>query len=255
MRYLTKEWYELCQKTGLHYGLRAHKAAEVFDEAFYERMRKQKENAFLKEEKEFYNLDPRYRLEEDDSVFVKAFDLRGSFDTDLHKSLFSQNHEAAIASLSERLPVSLYAQVADPRVFALGYCSKRVLKELKKINVKNLADVNRILKECREADMNEDIPVVLRQSLCFHDREVKAVKANEHEHVVIEFVPTGYAEDYNSIVFYDAQIIKQEKPIEGSYWLYRELYRTTEGYEVHVLFYNDIAHEFTLQCKSIEVNR
>lgn len=40
MKYLTKEWYELCQKTGLHYGIRVHKGAHKRDDALYECLHK-----------------------------------------------------------------------------------------------------------------------------------------------------------------------------------------------------------------------
>lgn len=52
MRYLTKEWCNLCQLTELHFGLRAHKDVRVLNESVYQRLRKRKEKAFLKQEKE-----------------------------------------------------------------------------------------------------------------------------------------------------------------------------------------------------------
>ncbi|MDD4729284.1 MAG: hypothetical protein PHN55_11115 [Dysgonamonadaceae bacterium] len=46
MKYLTKEWYELCQRTGLHFGMRVHNDANIYDEALYLRLYTRKEKAF-----------------------------------------------------------------------------------------------------------------------------------------------------------------------------------------------------------------
>ncbi|EGD48073.1 hypothetical protein Cpap_2760 [Ruminiclostridium papyrosolvens DSM 2782] len=72
MRYLTKEWYDLCQRTGLHFGMRAHKGAGQKDEALYLRLYKRKEQQFIKKENEIYNVDPRFMLDVDGSVFIPA---------------------------------------------------------------------------------------------------------------------------------------------------------------------------------------
>ncbi|CAI6014890.1 hypothetical protein PAECIP112173_00013 [Paenibacillus sp. JJ-100] len=42
MRYLTKEWYELCQQTGLHFGMRVHSGAYELDENLFLRLYKRK---------------------------------------------------------------------------------------------------------------------------------------------------------------------------------------------------------------------
>ena len=52
MKYLTKEWYELCQQTGLHFGMRVHNGAEGYDEALYLRLYKRKEKKFVKMQRE-----------------------------------------------------------------------------------------------------------------------------------------------------------------------------------------------------------
>ena len=56
MKYLTKEWYELCQQTGLHFGMRVHNGAEGYDEALYLRLYKRKEKEFVKMQREAYVL-------------------------------------------------------------------------------------------------------------------------------------------------------------------------------------------------------
>jgi hypothetical protein len=72
MRYFTKEWYDLSQLMGLHYGMRVHKDAAQREEAFYLRLKKRKEKEFIKMEREVYDVDPRFMLEADGSVFVRV---------------------------------------------------------------------------------------------------------------------------------------------------------------------------------------
>jgi len=72
MRYLTKEWYELCQLTDFHFGMRVHKDVARRDEGLYLRLYKRKEKEFIKLEREVYDLDPRFLLEADGSIFVCA---------------------------------------------------------------------------------------------------------------------------------------------------------------------------------------
>lgn len=40
MKFRTKEWYETCQRTGLHFGMRIHRGAYELDEALFLRLYK-----------------------------------------------------------------------------------------------------------------------------------------------------------------------------------------------------------------------
>lgn len=73
MKYLTKEWYGLCQRTGLHFGMRVHKSAYVRDEVLYLRLYKRKEKEFVRQRRRIYDVDPRFMLEQD-GVQLVAFD-------------------------------------------------------------------------------------------------------------------------------------------------------------------------------------
>ncbi len=52
MRYITKEWYDICQQTGIHFGMRAHKGTGQKDEDLYLHLYKRKEREFVKIERE-----------------------------------------------------------------------------------------------------------------------------------------------------------------------------------------------------------
>jgi hypothetical protein len=165
MKYLTKEWYNLSQQTGLHFGMRVHKDAARKDEGLYLRLKKRKENEFIKMEREIYNSDPRFMLKRDGEVFVSAnkffhggeiheedtiiyrmseeekdhinkliekYDTRAPFDDEKSRREFSQREKLMLADTIKRLPKDLLMKIADIRVFALGYCTKEILNQLKR---------------------------------------------------------------------------------------------------------------------------
>jgi hypothetical protein len=71
MKYLTKEWYELCQRTWLDFNMKVNNGAAVFDEALYMQIYKIKEDEFVKMQNEIYDTDPSSLLTEDGSTFVR----------------------------------------------------------------------------------------------------------------------------------------------------------------------------------------
>jgi len=58
MKYLTKEWYETCQQTGLHFGLRVHSGTYEWNEDLFQRLYKRKEKEHIKQEREIYDIIP-----------------------------------------------------------------------------------------------------------------------------------------------------------------------------------------------------
>ncbi len=70
MKYLTKEWFELSQRTDLYFDLEVNEGAAVNDDELYLRLYKEKENEFVESEHKSYDLDPRYMLEEEGRTLV-----------------------------------------------------------------------------------------------------------------------------------------------------------------------------------------
>ena len=282
MRYLTKEWYGLSQCTGLHFGMRAHKGAGQKDEALYLRLYKRKEREFIKKEHEIYNVNPRYMLDVAGSVFIPAdkflsddeiceedkivyempseekeriyrlieeYDSREPFDVNEYRIKFSKIQDILSRDNAEKLPEELYSQIADHRVFTLGYCTKEILKQLKSYSIKNNKKVHNALEEYTKAQQEQDIPEELKKQFGFHDCVVVNCKVDRD--VEISFNSSNGFSEFKKVVFQDAKIIKQEKSLEGSIWLYEELYCSQNGYEAHILFASDLSHELTISCKDI----
>ncbi|MGF9697897.1 MULTISPECIES: DUF4085 family protein [Paenibacillus] len=284
MKYLTKEWYELCQQISLHSGMRVHSGAHQLDEALYLRLYKRKEKEHVKFQRDVYNVDPRYMLEQDGAVLVRAekfisgdevteedtmvyhmppeerehiekliadYDARPPFDELSSRQEFKSNLEWNCENKIARLPKEIYDQIADIRVFGLGYCTREVMRQLKKQSKINEAQMQLISKEYREAQLAEPIPEHIRNQVHFHDCTVTELVSDTD--LVIRFDTRGGFTNLNKVTFVAPEIIKQEEHIVRSYWLYHEMYRIENGYEVHMLFDGAEMSELIIQCQDIVV--
>ncbi|WP_127539528.1 DUF4085 family protein [Paenibacillus illinoisensis] len=284
MKYLTKEWYELCQRTHLHFGMRVHSGAQQMDEELYHRLYKRKEKEHVKFQRDVYNVDPRFMLEQDGAVLVRAeefisgddvseedtmvyhmpaeerehiekliadYDARPPFDELGSKQEFKSNLEWNCENKIAQLPKEIYDQIADIRVFSLGYCTKEVMQQLKKQSKLNDAQMQLISKEYREAQLAEPIPEHIRNQVHFHDCTVTELVSDSD--LVIRFDTRGGFTNLNKITFIAPEIIKQEGDIVGMYWLYHELYCIENGYEIHMLFDGEEMSELIIQCQDIVV--
>lgn len=286
MKYLTKDWYELCQRTGLHFGMRAHNGAETYDEARYLRLYKRKEKEFVKMQHLVYDVDPRFMLEQDGSKFVplnkfedgeviieedkivyhmpreereriqkqiEEYDSRPPFDEKKCREEFRVMQETIINETANKLPRELSQQIADMRVFALGYCTKEVLNQLKRLSKENEKKVKSVLGKYSEAQQAEQIPQTIRERFGFHDCEVTDFAAGKN--AVMRLDMGGGLTNFNMVTFTACEVIKQEKYIVGSTWIYDELYGTENGYEAHMLFAGEGMPELIIRCNDIIVDQ
>lgn len=285
MKYLTKEWYELCQRTGLHFGMRVHNGANIYDEALYLRLYTRKEKAFVKMQHEVYDVDPRFMLEqdgctlvpldkfvsgeeinEDDKVvycmpleereriqrLIEEYDVRPPFDEKKYKEEFRILQETLKKEIPDKLPPELLQQIADMRVFSLGYCTREVLNYLKRLSKENKKKVDSVLSEYSKAQQSEQIPCIIRERFGFHDCVVTELTVGKK--VVMRLDIRGGFTSFNMIAFTASEIIKQDERIVGSTWIYDELYRTERGYEAHMLFgAGEGLKELIIRCNDIVI--
>lgn len=69
--------------------------------------------------------------------------------------------------------------------------------------------------------------------------------------VIMRFDTKGGLTECDKLTFIDATIIQQDAGIVGSTWVYDEIYRKEEGYEVHTLMAREQKVELVLECKDI----
>ncbi|PYE47836.1 DUF4085 family protein [Paenibacillus barcinonensis] len=282
MKYLTKEWYETCQQTGLHFGMRVHKGATLLDEALFQRLYKRKEKEHVKLQRDVYNTDPRFMLEHDGQVMTRVdkafsgeevteedqlvyhmppeerahietliaeYDARPAFDEKQCKDEYAEAMEWNFKYQAERLPSEIFRKIADIRVFALGYCTREVMQQLKKKSAEYTKEMEVVLQEYRDAMVKQDIPADVHLKLQFHDCKVTDLLTGDE--LVLRFDTRGGFTEINKLTLTDAEMLKQEGKIVGSYWLYDELYRIDNGYELHVLLNGEPMSELIVRCTDI----
>ncbi|MDP9701500.1 DUF4085 family protein [Paenibacillus polysaccharolyticus] len=282
MKYLTKEWYETCQQTGLHFGLRVHKGAALMDETLFQRLYKRKEKEHVKQERELYDTDPRFMLEHDGQVLTRAdkafsgeevkeedqmvyhmppeerahiekliaeYDVRPAFDEKQCKDKYKEAMEWNFQYRAKKLPADILKQVADIRVFALGYCTSEVMQQLKKKSAESTQEIERIGHAHREAMLNQNIADDVHRRVQFHD--CKVTDLLHADNLVINLDNRGGFTDINKLTLTAPEIVKQEGEIVGSHWLYQELYRINNGYELHVLLDGEPMPELIVRCADI----
>lgn len=287
MKYLTKKWYELCQRTGLHFGMRLHNGAGIYDEALYLQLYKRKEKEFVKMQREVYDVDPRFMLEQDgcklveldkfasgeeineeDKVvyhmpleerehiqkLIEKYDTRSPFDEKKCREEFRILQETLRKETTDKLPYDLSQQIADMRVFSLGYCTGEVLNQLKRLSKENEKKMNSVLNEYSKAQQAEHIPQIIRERFGFHDCKVTEFTAGKN--VVMYLDTRGGFTSFNMITFTVAEIIKQDEHIVGSTWIYNELYSTEDGFEAHMLFgAGEGMAELIIRCNDIIIKK
>ncbi|WP_066718779.1 DUF4085 family protein [Clostridium sp. Marseille-P299] len=284
MKYLTKEWYKLCQRTCLHFGMKVIKGASVYNEELYNRLYKRKENEFVRVQHNFYDFDPRIMLEDDGKVFkplmilsnsemfeedeivyhmpieereriqklIEEYDVRPPFDEVKCREEFRDIQETfKIIQVKEKLPMELIDQIADIRLFALGYCTRKVLNQLEGISNENEMKVNSISKECMNAQQAEKIPQSIKEAFGFHDCRVTDFIVDKD--IVMRLNTQGGFTNLNKITFVSSEIIKDDKFIVGSVWIYHELYCMENGYEAHILLERNELSELIIRCKDIVI--
>lgn len=287
MRYLTAEWYDLCQKIDLHTRLRVHRGADRLDEGLYARLYKRKEKEHITIRRELYDTDPRFMLEQDGATMVRldaflseeapaqedmmvyemppeqkaqieqlieTFDARPPFDEENSRQEFRGIHAYQVTEVQHTLPPELRAEIADLRVYALGYCTKEVKRRAAAQSKKNKHEVHRILGEYALAQDAEPIPQEIRNGCRFHDCRVVSMQATggADPELVIRLNTDGGFTNLNRLTLVAAKIIHQTGEIENSCWLYEELYRHEEGYELHVLLSGGKGMtELTVRCREL----
>lgn len=268
MRYLTKEWYyDIVFPVSLGRKLKISKYAETFDEKKYKELYNEELNQFIDKEKERLSPlgakdipwikevltlsgAPKEGQEELKKIFLTDADLQGKemqFDEAAIKKNFD-NKLSEKMEISKKLPKEILDEIADLRMFYLGYVTPKV---------------NNLLKEYLgpKQTMNESLMRIailrtqyaekfLRKKIQFHEYMFKVISdiVTSERDVYIHFLgmPT--------LIIREAEIVEQEALINKpknyfANWEQRkeasstvleaiEVFKNNDKYEVHCLMCN-----------------
>ena len=260
MKYCTKEWYELTQKTGFHLLLTADERAQKFSEEFYNYVYGQRE----KEQLEIAEESSKARFEDyfDQLDFATLDEYNKArekftppkFDPEDIKAKFAKAQEYNIELLERSLPGYILEKVADIRVLALDYCTNEVKWLIENYCKENEEKTERAMTELMEEEQREfgeKMPEFTKESL--HDCEITAVEKDGGD-IVVRFNTGGFT-DCKGVIFKNAEIVEQDGDLIDAFWLYDEIYKAENGFEIHALLTGEDLKYFTVKCAGTEFIR
>ena len=241
MKYLTKEWYKKMQASSLHILLKIDKRAEEYSEELY---------------KEIYEIERQKYIKEQSRINDLLFKITSNVKKNNQKLNYIENfnniQKLTIEDLKKKLPQNIINEIKDIRVLALNYSSKKVydlIKDYSKENEKYVDDKFKEYIKLEKATFKEELSDFFDNS--YHDCYIKKVK-NNGKNISINFITGGLTEK-DTLILENGRIILDEN-IEESTWLYEEVYKINNKYELHILaIKGEDLKEMIIECDNIEV--
>ena len=236
MRYLTKQWYQTMQDSGLGVGLEVDERAAEFSEDIYQTLRTQKLAQWLRDREEVCQV------------------LGESFDPMEEERSFDEFCARELETYRTRTPEPILTKVADLRVLAVGYCIWEVFRDLEHYAQQCREQTEQTMDRAWEEIKAQGLDKAFTGEHSLHDSVILTME-REGEDLVIEFERDQVEwPEIKAVRFRDAVILTQEQDVENAWWLYDEIWRNGEGYEVHALLWRDDGvFELTLQCRDTEI--
>ena len=222
MKYMTKEWYNTMQNTDYY--------------------------MFIKHIDEKANVN-------DDNYFNKLYIKEKKDRTELYGTLNFKQYYIACLNKLKKLPDTILNDGTDIRILALGYATQETYDKIKEYCITNQKKFEKAMNdyhECIKRQFKNQIPAFEKES--FHDCQITDFthKGNDY---LIELDNEGAFTEVKNIIFKNAEIVKQEGPIEKSWWLYNEIYKVDGKYEIHFLLWSDDSlNDLILICDDIILN-
>lgn len=236
MRYMTKQWYQTMQDSGLGVCLEADERAAVYSEELFRSYYQEKLEAWLRDREEICGF------------------LSEPFDDQAERRSFEDCYARELAQYQTRTPADILSQVADVRMLALGLCTEEVWDAMEEYRRSCQETVERTMEEYWAEYKSRGLDKLWTGDHSLHDSSVKALR-QEGEDLVLEF--DREEEDWRTVSrirFRDPRILRQEAPLENAWWLYDEIWPIEGGYEVHVLLYRENAPaELIVACSNLEL--
>lgn len=278
MKYMTKEWYETMQKTHHHLSLKVSKEAEAFSEPFFKTIYELEEKKWLKLTKEIFelivNISPKEFfvknidgsplkeevLEKNEEECPEQYEQprlnyvnRPPFDAERERKKFKQSLRRNIKYLKNTLPDEILKKVADIRVLALNYASDEVKKEISKYcenNEKIIKCATSAYQSHYEQEFKSNVPLFVKE-MNLHDSMVLSCRRKGND-LLLTIDNTGGFTNICEIRFKNCNVIKKDKSLHGARFLYDEIYRCGERYEIHFLLEKNQLIDFIVSVENVE---
>ena len=193
----------------------------------------------------------------------EQFDNRPPFDPAATIACFRDCYRAMIRYGGAGYPQWLRDSV-DQRLLALDRMPESALKRLKAEARANRRAFDKIEQAAEAVLSAQDIPEGIRTRFRFHDASVLAIKKVRSDVELYLLKDGGWPDDatpYIKIIFKNVHQFDREQGFSlrpkldeygdlrtGCTYLYDELYRTDDGYEVHMMFWTPKALRYLTIC-------
>lgn len=234
MKYFTKEWYELCQKTSFHLLLEEEKQAETFSEEYFQQLYNTKLNSWLNLQEEVASIMKNNEtVNTDDNNEYEPFNRNKVIEQFHEGFIYNQEH------LKKELSEIILKQIADIRVFALDKATRTVINAVTKFCEENESFVTTTSENYRKylEEASNTLNKEIIEKFGFHDCSI--IKTVQNDMSLTLFLDnTGGFTNIDEVTFENFNIVKQDDLLEDSWWLYEEVYKVNDKYEFHVLLQN-----------------
>ena len=252
MKYFTKEWYELMQKTELTAGLRKVPDKEYTKkdiEALYQKALKREMAA----ERRDYNTAPDFSfmidvlegqefdpnmwavldaktgqprppkdkeevlsyIKAEQEASLKEFEARPPFDAEDFRQYFREVYDEKRRALRGRLESDILDKV-DRRLLALDCVPESVYAALKEEEKQNRKAFNKLDRRARRFRERLDVPEELLYALHLHDADLLSIKKNGRDLELI-FCTEGMEKEgekpFRKLVFKNAKVLQKDRGI------------------------------------------
>lgn len=197
----------------------------------------------------------------------EQFQNRPSFDPSETIEYFEECYRMGVRYGAEAYP-NWVKETVDKRLLALNLMPEIAYKRLKEEGLRNRRAFQKIERKAKKVLEKQEIPQEIQSMFVFHDANLLSLKKVRSDIELIlkkdGYWPKGTT-PYIKIIFKNIKKFEREKGFsirihtneDGEFgsncvYLYDELYRTEDGYEVHMLLWTIKALRYlTIGCETI----
>ncbi len=289
MKFFTREWFKLKEGSDIDLLMCVTKPAETFSEEYFQNLyhcmlkqhlRIQKEVSELTADDVFspgrweslsmvnekgelvdasqlLSSEELERVRED--IYQKekeAYDnyVPQVYDEESLTKQFESDMYCRMRQLEALLPEDILRDVADIRVLALNKVSKDIKTRIHYFCAQNEKELMEIQQEYVKhyKSIEKLLPEKIQKQYGFHDCKITSFE-HKGTDVIIEFDHSGGFTNVYKLIYHNATIIEEEH-IEGSWWIYDEIYITNDSYEFHTALQDENSQVRYLTLKASDVD-
>ncbi len=208
-------------------------------------------------------------LEKDRREAEERFQNRPPFDEAETIKWFKASYQGTLRHGASYYPEWICKEV-DMRLLALHLIPESAYTRLKQEEDAYIEEIERYEAEALSVLRSQDIPEVIKHKFSFHDADVlelKKVGSDVELYLNRDGLQLEGESPYTKVTFKNVSMLDREKGLvfrkktkndgkvgSSCQFLYDELYRTEEGYEVHMMLWTpkDLRY-LTVKCEDMEI--